>query len=349
MIFYRVLFLTAGFLASDIGFAATQKAIQCEHPFRVQFFGDVFVSEKHSTDLENLFSGVSSLLKSSQVNVVNLEGVLSKHTERAFPTFPFSLKMNEDVARSLKDFGVQYATRANNHSMDFGLKGLEDTNRFLVQQGIQWTGVGKNIDDALKPILIEREGVKLGILAFTTTLPKEAWATSKTAGVAYPTPKRLRDSIKSLRSQADYVIVVFHWGEERSRKVRPHQVNLAEIAIDAGADSVVGHHAHVAQNIEKFSDKWIFYGLGNFVFTTRSMHADLGLGVRYDFCSSGIKESNETLQRVRPPEVSAILLDTLNTRTGFVTKPVLKSDLPRVAKSYFDNQLFSSEMIFTDK
>ena len=313
------------------GFWSSQsRAAGCPDSFRIQFFGDFFVSQRFDSGGENFLSELRPVLKKADFNVVNLEGVLSDHDERAFPDFPFSLKMNEIAASVLSAAGISYVTRANNHSMDYGVEGLEDTDAALKKNKIRWTGSGKDVTEATRAMIFEKNGYKVGILAFTTTLPQEAWANSKKPGVAYPTEMRLRNALRALKKETDFSIVTFHWGEERVKTLRPHQVALADIALEAGADAVLGHHAHVAQAVSKISDKWVFYGIGNFVFTSNSPFADLGLGLRYEFCPSDKTQH----------KVGAFGIDTLASRTGFVSRPMSVKETRERAASYFEEKAF---------
>lgn len=291
----------------------------CSNVLRMNVFGDVFLSpERKETNsrigsLEATFANVKPMLSWAHFNVVNLEGVVTKREERAFPDFPFALRIHPGAPDLLARMNIRHVTRANNHSMDFGPEGMRDTSHALRKAGIQWTGVGENVMEALEPLVLERDGIRVGILSYTTTYPDGAWSSETKPGVPYPTPARLERTLGKLRKQADWVVAVFHWGEERSPDLKSHQPELARIALAAGADVVVGHHAHVAQAMGKVDGKWALYGIGNFAFDSNSPTARFGLGVSFELC----RPTREAPLRTH---LALVPLDTFNQRTNFSTR-----------------------------
>jgi poly-gamma-glutamate synthesis protein (capsule biosynthesis protein) len=183
-------------------------------------------------------------------------------------------------------------TMANNHSYDAGPDAMLDTRALFNARGIQVTGAGCDITEARKPAIIERNGVKVGYLGYTSV-----GAPDSTAGPTKPgvmnlrvtthyetrgphTPVRIRtephaddlamliDDIKAMRQQVDVAILAFHAGVIRlPRVIADYQVTVAHAAIDAGADLVVGHAPHIPKAIEVYRGKTIFYSLGVFAMT----------------------------------------------------------------------------------
>lgn len=318
---------------------------RCAKVIRVNFAGDVYLAAERAAPTPALFEGVRPLLSWANFNVVNLEGVVTPSTERAFPDFPFALRIHAAVPALLVSQGVRHVTRANNHSMDFGTKGMRDTDTALRKAGIAWTGVGENVSSALSPLVLENDGIRVGVLAFTTTYPDGAWASDTRPGVPYPVEGRLRAAVERARKAVDYLVATFHWGEERSAELKPHQPSLARIALEAGADAVIGHHAHVAQAIERVDGKWVIYGLGNFFFHSNSPSARLGLLASLELCRAPSARPGEPAGPLQE-RLALVPLDTFNARTGFVTRPYTREGFAKEAAGLFKKALFPPDAPF---
>lgn len=310
----------------------------CSKFLRMNIFGDVYISPEREVPgnrigpLNAPFANMGPMLNWAHFNVVNLEGAVTKREERAFPDFPFALRMPLGVPNLLAKHNIFYATRANNHSMDFGVEGMRDTSEALRKSMIQWTGVGENVMEAMAPLVLERDGIRIGIVSFTTTYPEGAWASETKPGVPYPTTARLQRTIGKLRPNVDWIVAVFHWGEERSPELKPHQPELARVALDAGADAVVGHHAHVTQAIGKHNGKWALYGIGNFAFDSNSATARFGLGASFEFCRTSPQSPVQT-------SLALVPLDTLNSRTNFSTRVMTRGLFDSSIAPYLKNNL----------
>ena len=197
-----------------------------------------------------------------------------------------------EMAKIFTDCGFDAVTIANNHMYDFGPDALLDTRALLLEKGIQVTGAGKNLDEARQPAIVERHGITVGFLGYCSVIPEGGEAGADKVGIAplrvrasYEprgphAPVRVRtepeaedaqmilDDIVALRRRADIVIPVFHWGVIWvPRVIADYQVAMARACIDAGADMVLGHHAHVPKAIEVYKGKAIFYSLSNFCIT----------------------------------------------------------------------------------
>jgi hypothetical protein len=188
---------------------------------------------------------------------------------------------------ALKEAGVDLVNLANNHVMDYGTEGLLDTMDHLDKTGILRVGVGRDATEAFEPVIIEKNGMKIAFLGFSHIVPDVSWK----AGVKHPGVADTYDykapilAIEKVRAQADLVVVITHWGVERSDTPVPYQTDLAHRYIDAGADLVIGSHPHVLQGIEAYKGKWIAYSLGNFIFTTNSVKETLETFVLNAACS----------------------------------------------------------------
>lgn len=200
-----------------------------------------------------------------------------------------------EMAQIFSDCGFDAVTIANNHMYDFGPDALLDTRALLLSRGIQVTGAGKNLEEARRPAIVERNKIKVGFLGYCSVLPQGGEAGPCKVGIAplrvetYYEPRgphaptRVRtvvdgtdmqmilDDIRSLREKVDVVMVALHWGSAwMPRVISDYQVSAGHACIDAGADLILGHHAHMAKAIEVYRGKAIFYSLSNFCITSPS-------------------------------------------------------------------------------
>ncbi len=167
----------------------------------------------------------------------------------------------------LTDAGIDGAALANNHILDAGEAGLAETMRHLDDAGIDHAGAGMDLASAREPMVFDLGGTKVGVLNYQNVPSYEwAWATEGTAGTAPLLENMLREDVERLEQRVDTVIVMPHWGDEYTATPEPGQVELARSAVDAGANLVVGGHAHWAKGIEVYEEAPVFYGVGNFLF-----------------------------------------------------------------------------------
>lgn len=212
---------------------------------------------------EWFFSGVSPLLRQSDLTFGNLESVLSSlgspNTAKRL-----CLRGNPVFVKGLASAGFTVVSLANNHSFDFGADAYCDMRASLEDSGISAVGGGENLAAARRPLFVEHNGVRLLFLAYSaedTNGFNEA--TGDTPGVALLKPEAVKEDIASHQGKADCIIVSLHWGEEFNHYPTPEQVLTARQIIDAGAKIVLGHHAHVLQGIERYRGGVIAYNLGS--------------------------------------------------------------------------------------
>lgn len=168
---------------------------------------------------------------------------------------------------SVGDFGIDGVTLANNHILDAGASGLTETLAHLDDAGLRHAGAGSDLDAAREPMVFDLGGLRVGVLSYQGVPGYEyAWAAAGVPGTAPLTEEVVRQDVLRLEKTADVVIVSPHWGLEYSAAPEGDQVSLAHAAVDAGADAVVGHHAHWAKGTEVYEGAPVFYGVGNFVF-----------------------------------------------------------------------------------
>ena len=157
---------------------------------------------------------------------------------------------------------------ANNHALDAEGDGLLDTIHHLSRAGVGHAGTGRDLEDARRPYVLERRGLRIAFLAYAQFVNDggSSFATPDQSGVAPMDPLLIREDIARVRDQADLVLVSFHWGIENSQDVHPGMRAFAYEVLDAGADAILGHHPHMPRGIEVRDGKPIVYSMGNFIF-----------------------------------------------------------------------------------
>jgi poly-gamma-glutamate synthesis protein (capsule biosynthesis protein) len=230
-------------------------------------FGDGVTPALTAGGLDYPFGNVSQAFESTDLSFVNLECCISS-AGSPVPGKEFTFEGPSDSAGALRIGGVKVVSLANNHSKDYGTAAFLETLTHLQQNGIAWCGAGKDAAEAYSPAVLEAHGKKVAFLAFTWVIPDGWPATATSPGCATTTDsKRVAQAIKDARSKADYVVTSFHWGIELATSPNSEQRSLAHLAVDSGADMVLGHHPHVVQGLELYKNRLIAYSLGNFVFS----------------------------------------------------------------------------------
>jgi len=213
---------------------------------------------------------VSPFLKQADLAIVNLETSVAKGGKPQNKTFTFRSK--PETLEGLKTAGVDMVALANNHIMDYGWEGLEETLYYLDQYEILHTGAGLNEKSAYTPVIKEVNGVKIAFLSISMVVPSgwQAGTNQPGVAVAYGLDKMLT-AVKNANETTDFTFVYMHWGIERQDTPSDVQKWIGRELVNAGADLVIGSHPHVLQGIEFYHGVPIFYSLGNFVFTNRGL------------------------------------------------------------------------------
>ena len=247
-------------------------------------------------DPGELFEPTKDLIRGADLGFCQLEFVLSERGER-LPQVRHTVRAHPRAAAALVSAGFNVVSFAGNHCLDFGTEALRDTRRHLTEAGAAVVGVGDNIEEARQLVIQDVRGTRVAFLAYSSVLPQGFWATAKRAGCApmraftfyeqiehdQPgTPPRvhtfahrddlqaLRADVKRARAAADIVIVSVHWGIHFiPAAIADYQRDVGHAAIDAGADAVLGHHAHILKGVELYRGKPIFYSLANYAMDTR--------------------------------------------------------------------------------
>ncbi len=192
------------------------------------------------------FQNVKDVFEKDDLTIINMEGTLTDLTTRKDKQFAF--KGDPEYVKVLTNGSVEAANMANNHTYDYGEESFKDTVNILEKNKIRTFG-----DD--ETVIIPVKGVNVGIFGIYELDDHEERI-----------PQVKSDIAKLKKDGADIIVAVFHWGNELERVPDDNQVMLAHLAIDEGADVVVGHHPHVLQGIDTYKGKTIAYSLGNFCF-----------------------------------------------------------------------------------
>lgn len=216
------------------------------------FFGDVYLKDNHyQFDCKDDY-------------IFNLEYVIDGENYK-----PITNKIN---LRGTKDFSgfirkPVAVNLANNHIMDFTEVGFENTIRVLTDENIAFFGAGTKINNYNNPYVLEKDGKKIALLGYSDIIPMLCKERTEYQ-VAYADKEQIHKDIELCREkQVDYIIVNVHWGREERPLNTKRQRELGHYFIDEGVDIVIGHHPHCIQPYEVYKDKYIFYSLGNFMFS----------------------------------------------------------------------------------
>jgi len=174
--------------------------------------------------------------------------------------------MDPSIVPALAGAGFNILSIANDHIGDWGLNAYVDTLARLKENEIEYTGGGANINEAENPVILERNGIKIGYLAFSDKGPDWMEATKTEAGILLADNPSFDEIIKNASKKVDYLIVSFHFGEEYQQRHDARQEYLAHKAIDDGAKIVIGSYPHVIQDTENYKNGFIAYSLGNLIF-----------------------------------------------------------------------------------
>lgn len=226
----------------------------------VLFLGDLMFdrsirqfAEKKGNDF--IFEKIGDFLKNSDLVVANLEGPITDNVSKSINTKPeekdhFYFTFDSGLAGTLAKHNIKLVNFGNNHILNFGTSGLEQTKKYLTENRVDYFGDLKNLDKNY--FVKEINGMKIGFVGYNQFGGKGA--------------EEINRNIEIIRNTVDIILVYTHWGKEYEKTPSDSIKNLAHSFIDAGADLVIGSHPHVVQNVEEYKGKKIYYSLGNFIF-----------------------------------------------------------------------------------
>lgn len=238
------------------------------------FAGDVHGERQIAAALaagEDVLGGMADVLGAADLALVNLETPVGSRSAPAAKAYTFLAP--PALLDALVGAGVDVVTVANNHALDHGIDGLQDTLRVAAERGLVVVGGGQDAAAASAPFVLDRGGLRVAVLGLSRVLPHHGWtAGPRSPGLAsgYDVARAV-DAVRAARAAADHVVVAVHWGTERQACPDPTQVTLARALHEAGATVVVGSHPHVFQGIaQPRPDQLTAYSLGNFLWYATS-------------------------------------------------------------------------------
>lgn len=256
------------------------------------FLGDVVPGRSMEAQLARYgpaypWGGLGPLLRQADLAVANLESVLT--TQGQPMDKRYIIRAHPGSGQTLVEAGLDLVSLANNHVLDYGQVGLDDTLSVLDTLGIAVVGAGCGIDAgdgstaeedrdgscrAGRPAIFAFDGVKVAVLGYAGAYWNGSPDMPSSDRIAWAEPARVQADVRAARGQADVIVVILHAGVEYAGTPSANQVAVARAAIDAGADLVVGHHPHVTQTVERYDGPeseggrhgLIVYSLGNAMF-----------------------------------------------------------------------------------
>ena len=211
---------------------------------------------------------VVNIMKSADIMVANNEFTVSNRGSK-LPNKYYTFRAKPERLAIYDEMGVDIVSIANNHAYDYGEDAFLDTLKYLKEYDIPYVGGGVNREEATSPYYFVANGYKIAFIGATRAekyiLTPEAKENSSGVFRAYD-PTLLLETISEVKKTSDYVVVLIHWGREDSHKLEDVQVETGKKYIDAGADLLIGSHAHVLQGMEFYNGKLIAHNLGDFIF-----------------------------------------------------------------------------------
>lgn len=222
-----------------------------------EYPGDAYV--------KNAMAECVDKFKEADFSILNLENVLGNRDDYVpIPKDGPNLISTENFVNYIKELNPTVVGIANNHTGDFGAEAIFNTFDILDKNGYPYIGAGKNIDEAYKPFIMEKDGIKVGIIAVCEN--EFGGAKKNKAGSAVYNLTRVQRGIEALNEQGAKCVLYFHGGNERNPFPSPGKKELYRHFIDMGASAVVAMHTHCPQGYETYKGAPIIYSMGNFYF-----------------------------------------------------------------------------------
>ena len=215
-------------------------------------------------EYKTVLDDVKQTISDADYSIVNFECPVADDATTAIRKQGPSLRCSEKGVEAVKWVGFDCVTLANNHFLDQGAKGVDNTLAACQKYAIDTVGGGRDLKEAANILYKDIEGKKLAII--NCCEHEFSIATESSPGSNPLNPIQQYYAIQEARSKADYVLVIVHGGHEHYQLPSPRIQETYRFFVDAGADAVVNHHQHCFSGYEVYSGKPIFYGLGNFCF-----------------------------------------------------------------------------------
>ena len=240
---------------------------------RLLFCGDIMPGGVLPYQKEYVSSELKSFLKGFDYRIGTLEAAIG--TDLPYDPVKLSGRQNIVFARNedfyrVKELGFDIVSLANNHIWDLCEEGLKNTITLIEKNAIKHCGAGLNSEEAARPVIISKDGIKIAILSYcmygNKYLGYVELAAKDKAGVNPLDIDTVLQDIKRVRKEYDKVIIMPHWGQEYRYTPLPECIAMAKKMIEAGADAVLGSHTHQIQPFIQYKGKPICFSMGNFLF-----------------------------------------------------------------------------------
>jgi poly-gamma-glutamate synthesis protein (capsule biosynthesis protein) len=248
---------------------------------RLAFAGDVHFTGRTRrllADPATAFGPIAGVLRSADFAAVNLETAVTNGGTPQPKTYHFRTPATAFTA--LRDAGIDLATMANNHVLDYGQAGLADTLAAAKAARFAYVGIGTNAAAAWAPHVVTIKGVKIAIIGVSQVAElASSWvATDTRPGEANSIDLgRTLAAVRAAKRLASVVIVFMHWGTEGVSCPDPNQLSLARELAAAGASIIIGAHAHMLQGSGWLGHTFVAYGMGNFLWWENSYSTASGV------------------------------------------------------------------------
>lgn len=237
--------------------------------------GDLVVNKSY--DVNKIDKDLTKLFTKADFKIVNLEAPITRNNGKILKTGPYLSSNEISTQNVIKNLEINIVTLANNHILDFGEDGIQDSLSFCKRNNIKSVGAGMNFSEASEDLLIRTSE---GIIAIVNFAENE-WSSAH-ANEAGANPMDIINNvsqIKKAKSKADYVFVIVHGGHEYYNLPSPRMQKQYRFYATQGADIVIGHHTHCISGNEIHEGVPIYYSLGNFLFTNHSAYEDWYTGL----------------------------------------------------------------------
>ncbi|MFC4336730.1 CapA family protein [Salininema proteolyticum] len=217
-------------------------------------------------DPATAYGPMAEVFAEADYSVVNLETPVTGATDAEAKLWTF--KAPEEAMEATAAANVDLVSLANNHGLDYKEEGLLDTLDYAEEHGVDTVGAGRDAEEAYAPLVADVEGVEIAFLGLNQVWDLwESWeAGDDSPGMAYvQNLDRATEAVRSASERADVVIVYMHWGQEGNECPIPEMRDAARALADAGADALLGTHAHLLLSDGWLDDTYVHYGLGNFL------------------------------------------------------------------------------------
>ena len=253
------------------------KVLDKKDKVTLSFVGDISLADNFDIMpyYDKRGEGIYGILSKKVVDIMNNADIMVANNEftisdRGSPlNKQYTFRASPNRLNIYKEMGVDLVSIANNHIYDYGEEAFQDSLKYLKEYDIPYVGAGTNIEEAKRAFYYIAGGYKISFISASRAEKNiiTPGATSTSSGIfrCYDN-ELLINTIKEEKEKSDYVILLIHWGKEDSHELEEVMLKTRKEYVDAGADLVVGSHAHLLQGMEFYKDKLIAYNLGDFIF-----------------------------------------------------------------------------------